>query len=197
MKKIYLILFFIALSFYMLYGTVLSNKLKNIQLNLKEDEIAVVMLSLENSKSLLIKVHDEFILYTFLYQEDEILEQQVSLFTDSVNYVFTDASYPLSYPYKIILEGTAIIGGIQLQPNKIYYRDYVFCINVDSDCDFLYLTEELEISKEIGVVFYDEGLSATYIDTLHEKWMDVYKVTNQMFVIMLLGEDYEVLYLEH
>lgn len=197
MKKIYLILFLIVINCCLLYGKIFSSKLKNIELKLKDEQIAIIILSLENNKSLLIKSYGSFLLYTFSYIDDQELELNVSLFTDKVDYIFMKEEYPLSYPHKMYLDGLVVVQNIQLEPNRVHYNNHTFCINEVENCDFTYLTEEISFSGQVGTVFYDESLSDSYIETLHEKWMDVYKVTNDSYTILLLNQDYEVIHLAH
>ncbi len=197
MKKLYLIIFLIVINISLLYVKIFSNKMKKIDLKLKSDEIGVILLSLETSKSLLITNGDTFLLYTFSYQDDQNLVQRLSLFTDKVDYVFMQNEYSLSYPYKTVLDGLVVIQNIQLEPNRLHYNNKTFCINEIKNCNFVYLTEELEFEENLDAVFYDESLSDSYIETLHEKWLDVYKITTASSTILLLNKDYEVIHLAH
>lgn len=197
MKKIYLILFLLVVNFCLLYAKISSNKLKNIDLDLKDNQIAIIVLSLEKSKSFLIKMRDQFLLYVFSYEDDSELEINLSLFTEQPDYVFTREEYSLKYPYKMQVDGLVVIQDIQLESNKVHYNDFHFCINEIEQCDFIYLTEEIELPDNIGTIFYDEQLSSTYIESLHEKWTDVYKVTDDSYTILLLDQDYEVIHLDH
>lgn len=195
MKKFYLIILLIVVNFSLLYVKIFSNKLKKIDLNLKEGDLGIIILSLNSSKSLLLHKDDSFLLYTFQYEDDKDLESNISLFTDKVEYVFMNQEYSLSYPYKNVLDGLVVIQGIQLEPNRLHYQNQKFCINEDKNCDFVYLTKEMDLKEDISVVFYDENLSDSYIEKLHEKWIDVYKVTNNGYTILVLNEDYEVIQL--
>lgn len=197
MKKIYLILFLIVTNIFLLCVKIYSNKLKNINLRLKDNEIAIVILSLEDSKSLLIKSQDSYFLYTFDYLSEKNLNSNISLFTEKLDYVFMKEEYALSYPHKIHLDGLTVLQNIQLEPNKIHYNNYTFCINEVENCDFIYLTEEKEVSSKKSIIFYDYTLSNSYIESFHDDWIDVYKVSSGGYTILLLGTDYDVIYLEH
>lgn len=197
MKKLYLIIFLVLANVSLLYVRIFSNKLKKIELNLKEGEVAIIILSLEESKSFLLSSKNGNLLYTFSYKDNQNLEQNISLFTDHLDYVFMRNEYPLSYPNKTVLDGLVVIQNIQLEPNRLYYNNRVLCINEVENCDFVYLTEEISLSENIDVVFYDESLSDTYIETLHKKWIDTYKITNDSYTILLLNDDYEVIHLAH
>ncbi len=197
MKKLYLFIFLLFFNIGILYVRIFSNKLKKIDLNLKDDEIAIIILSLETSKSLLIDIQESFLLYTFSYYDDSNLEQNISLFTDKLDYIFMNEEYPLRYPYKNVIDGLAVIQNIQLEPNRIHYNNKTFCINETKECNFVYLTEEKEFDDDMEVIFYDDKLSDSYIETLHEKWTDVYKVTSNSYTIFILNDDYEVIHLAH
>ncbi len=196
MKKVYLIIILVIINLFLLCGKIYSNKLKTIDLKLKEDEIAIVILSLQNSKSFLLKVQDIYLLYTVFYQSGKDLENSVSLFTDKVDYVFMNEEYPLSYPYKIHLDGLTVIQNVQLEPNRIHYNNYTFCINEKENCDFIYLTKEIGNIHQKSAIFYDESLSKEYIESFHDDWIDVYKTTNESYTILILGNDYEVIHLD-
>lgn len=197
MKKLYLIFFLILLNCCLFYVRISSNQLKKIDLKLKADELAIIILSLDSSKSLLMTKPNFYSLYTFSYIDDKDLEQTISLFTDKVDYVFMNEEYPLSYPYKSVLDGLVVIQDIQLEPYRIHFHNKTFCINESKNCDFLYLTKEIEISDNIDAIFYDESLSNTYIESIHEKWVDAYKITDKSYTILVLNNDYEVIHLAH
>ncbi len=196
MKKVYLIIVLVIVNLFLLCGKIYSNKLKNINLKLKEDEIAVVILSLQDSKSLLVKAQDIYLLYTFSYENSKNLENNVALFTEKVDYVFMNEEYPLSYPYKIQLDELTVIQNIQLEPNRLHYNNYTFCINEKENCDFIYLTKEIGDIQQKSTIFYDEFLAQEYIESFHDDWIDVYKITNESYTILVLGNDFEIIHLD-
>ena len=196
MKKVYLIIVLVIVNLFLLCGKIYSNKLKNINLKLKEDEIAVVILSLQDSKSLLVKAQDIYLLYTFSYENSKNLENNVALFTEKVVYVFMNEEYPLSYPYKIQLDELTVIQNIQLEPNRLHYNNYTFCINEKENCDFIYLTKEIGDIQQKSTIFYDEFLAQEYIESFHDDWIDVYKITNESYTILVLGNDFEIIHLD-
>ena len=129
MKKLYLIIFLVLANISLLCVRIFSNKLKKIELNLKEGEVAVIILSLEESKSFLLSSKNGNLLYTFSYKDDQNLEQNISLFTDNLDYVFMKHEYPLSYPNKTVLDGLVVIQNIQLEPNRLHYNNRIFKID--------------------------------------------------------------------
>lgn len=197
MKKLYLILFLILINVSLLYVKIYSNKLKNINLKLKDNEIAIIILFLEDSNSILIKSLDIHLLYTFDYRTEKNLESNISLFTNHIDYVFMKEEYTLSYPNKIHLDGLTVIQDIQIEPNKIHCNNYTFCIDMVDNCDFIYLTEEKEVNNQKSTIFYADSLPKSYIESFHDDWIDVYKVTKDNYTILLLSDDYEVIQLEH
>lgn len=195
MKKLYLIFLLVILNFGLFYVRIFSNQLKKIDLKLKDDELAIIILSLDASKSILLHKTNLFSLYTFSYIDDKDLEQNVSLFTDNVDYVFMSEEYPLSYPFKSVLDGVVVLQGIQIEPSRVHFRNKTFCINEIDSCDYIYLTKEIELPENVDAIFYDESLPTSYIESLHQKWLDVYKVTNKSYTILVLNDDYEVVHL--
>jgi len=124
------------------------------------------------------------------------LENNVALFTEKVDYVFMNEEYPLSYPYKIQLDELTVIQNIQLEPNRLHYNNYTFCINEKENCDFIYLTKEIGDIQQKSTIFYDEFLAQEYIESFHDDWIDVYKITNESYTILVLGNDFEIIHLE-
>ncbi len=173
-----------------------SSRLKTIDIQLKENELAVVFLSLKESKSLLLKNQEEYILYVLDYQGEQELYSTISLFSRNLQYVFMREEYPLIYPYKVLLDHIVVLKNLQLERNRFYFHDKTFCINETKNCDYIYLTKEIPIENPVNVIFYDENLSSDYIESLHQKWGDFYKITSRSYTILFVKEEYEVIHLE-
>ncbi len=173
-----------------------AQELKKIHLTLEEGEMAVIFLSLPESNSLLFQRKESNLLYILSFLEDSTLSSTISLFTDHLDYVFMKEAYPLSYPYKILLDETVVLGNLQFEKNRFYYQGYTFCINTSSACDFLYVTEEIPIVGEPKVIFYQEDLSTNYVDSLFTKWVDLHKITQNSYTILFWKENYEVVRLD-
>lgn len=197
MKKCLFIIFLIIINFTILYSKIYSSDLKNIKLKLDKNKLAIILIYLENSTSLLLKNSDNFILYVLDYKNDTDFYINISLFTDKVDYVFMNEEYDLKYPYKVVLDESIILDGLRIEQNRIYYNNTLFCINEARNCDYIYLTNEVELDNEPKIIIYSDLLSTKYISKLHDSWTDTYKMSKKEFIILILGNDYEVIKLQH
>lgn len=197
MKKCLFIIFLIIINFTILYSKIYSSDLKNIKLKLDKNELAIILIYLENSTSLLLKNNDNFILYVLDYKNDTDFYINISLFTDKVDYVFMNEEYDLKYPYKVVLDESIILDGLRIEQNRIYYNNTMFCINEARNCDYVYLTNEVELDNEPKIIIYSDLLSTKYVNKLHDSWTDTYKMSKKEFIILILGNDYEVIKLQH
>lgn len=197
MKKCIFIIFLIIINCTILYIKIFSNELKNIKVKLSEYEIAIIIIDLENSTSLLVKKEDNFILYIINYINDKDLYLNIELFTKNIDYVFMNEEYDVKYPNKMVIDGNILLDGIRLEPSKIYYNNKSFCIDIIDKCNYLYIVNELETNSAIDGIFYNENLSSIYIEKIHDMWIDTYKITKSDYTILILGENDEVIKLQH
>lgn len=196
MKKCLFITFLIFLNCTVLYTKIFSNELKNIKLNLKDEELAIVIIDLENSTSLLLKKEDNYILYILRYIDDKDLYLNIEIFTNNIDYVFMNEEYDIKYPNKMVIDGNILIDGIRIEPSKIYYKNKSFCINSTNKCNYIYLIDELEIKKPLDGIFYNQYLPEHYIEKLHDLWIDTYKITKNDYTILIIGKNDEILNLQ-
>ena len=196
MKKNYFIFFLIAFLFGTWCGKIYCNQLKNIDIKVKNDELALILLHLPYSDSILIKTKESYLLYIFRFEHAFDLKDYLSPFTEEIDYVFTKEEYSFSYPHKIVANNFMIVEDVMLERNRIHYHDYTFCINETKNCDFTYVTEEITFQSPIETLFYTDDLSISYVDRLHNEWIDFYKVTKDSYTILLLSDDYEIIHLQ-
>lgn len=192
MKKIYIILILIVFNFLLLYMKIESANIDNIKVKLKNNELGIVIITLDNSNSLLIMKDDIKVLYILDYIDDLDLYDTVSLFTEEIDYVITNSPYNTNYKNEIVLDNILIINGIEISKNKIVYLDHNFCINQMNLCDYSYITTDLDVSDNIKVLLYNESLDQDYITSIQDKWIDSYKVTRSSYTIITLGDNYEI-----
>ena len=86
MRKILFILFLLLFNILLIYSKVKS--INNINLKLKKDELAIVLINNPKSKSILLLKNDISILYILDYQNDENLKEDVLNFASKFDYVF-------------------------------------------------------------------------------------------------------------
>jgi len=191
MKKLMFILFLLIINFYLLYCKISSIDIKNVKVKLKNDEVGIILLYLENSTNLLIQKDDYSLLYVLEYTSDDDLYETINLFTKKVDYVFMRDEYDLKYSYKVVVDGSILIDSIIIEKYRIRYNNHTFCIDTVKDCTYIYLTKEIE-GVNAKLVLYNDSLSNPFVDRLYDNWADIYKVTKNAYVVLILGKDYEL-----
>ena len=169
MKKIILIIVLIIFNVLLIYSKV-SGK-NNINLNLKDEELAIVVIDNINSKSLLLLKNNQTILYILEYNDDKDLIKDLDKFTYSFDYIFKSENFKTSFSNDMIINNN-MIDDIYISKNQIRYMNYSFCIN-ESHCDFTYLSKvrlgpdkvETKIASEEGIRQV-KGKSAVVVDDI-------------------------------
>lgn len=209
MKKyvIFTVLFFLSIS--LITISVYGQTLKKIHMNLGEKQIAITFLNSENMKALLVSSKQEdFIvllegignldfkkeLALFQYKEIDTLvvtEEIPLLEQDKFHFQVYEEEYETSHvEVKTSYEKTSI-----------KYFNHNFCVatrkNQDlNDCNYVYLldpTLNQELSEEIKVVIYDEGIREETILKNYNNWIDTIKLSNENYISFLFTPDtYEI-----
>ena len=189
MKKYVLIISLIIINFLLIYSKINSTSIKDIKLNLSNDEVGIIFLPLPDSKSLLIKKGDINILYILSYTSNKRLQSAIDVFTDKIDYVISNQDYTI--PNSLVLEHAINIEDINIDQHRIVYNQHTFCINESSNCDYsYYLTTPIIISDQVDVLFYEPFLS---IDSLANTWLDKYKIIDDYYTVIVLNNEYEVM----
>ena len=198
MRKLIFILFLLIINFYLLYSRIFSAEIRNVKLQLRNDEIGLAIIHLENSTSILVQKEDVFIIYIWEYFGDPQLYETIKLFTNRVDYVFMREEYSVEFPHRMIVDGNVVIGGLHIRPNKIQYQNHLFCIDAYEGCDYIYLTREVEIGNNdnVRMILHNDNLSQDFIYKLRDRWADIYIVTKDEYTILILGRDYEIINLK-
>lgn len=190
MKKVTIIIILIVFNILLIYSKV-SSKGK-INLSLKNDEMAIVVLNNNLSKSILLLKNDISILYILDYQNDVNLFADTYKFTDEIDYIYMNDDYDISFENKKIVEDS-IIDDIYISKNKITYRNLNFCINSKEKCDFTYLFNS-SITNVQGLknLIYNKNVSSNLLDSIEDDWLDTYKISKDNYIIVFIKDDYEI-----
>ena len=191
MKKVLVICLLLALNLCVVYAKIKDQKLDRVDINLKDNEIGIVIINLEQSKSLLIKYKNKNILYLFNYLGKQNIDSSTNIFTDKIDYIYMNNDFSYKTNNKII--GHKNIDDLTLLPNKIIYKEKTICINQSNDCDFVIINQnDILLNKDIKALFYTNNLSTSYLDYLNTFWVDKYRLSNQSYTIITIGDDYQV-----
>jgi len=202
MRRIFILLFLCLL--YITFNISITYSKEYIDLNLKEDEIAITFIEdnilVSGGTDLFIGLKENNKLVTKFSSDIDVL---------NINNVKIDFRYKKQY----YLEDFFELDNIKYSGNsnliKIKKDDYLFCIyNNPSDssinihgCNFLYLfnTENIKsitTDENIDIIFFNEDakIPTYFIEDIYSKWIDIYKLKESEFVsIKILKEDYQIL----
>lgn len=190
MKKITIIIILIVFNVLLIYSKVSSKE--KINLSLKNDEMAIVILNNNLSKSILLLKNDISILYILDYHNDPNLLADAYKFSDDIDYIYMNDNYDIAFKNKKIIENS-IIEDIYLAKNKITYHDYSFCINNTGICDFTYLfNNSITNIDGLKTLIYNKNVDSSLLDKIEDDWLDTYKISKDNYIIIFIKNDYEI-----
>lgn len=190
MKKVGIIIILLLFNLCIVYAKIANNDLNKVDIKLSDQEIGIVTLALDDSISLLIKYHDKYILYLLDYISDKNILEKTKIFTDYIDYQFMNYNYDIS--------NTSIINkkkvdNLVISKNEIELDNKKICFNKSIGCDYVFIThDDILVNEDVKAIFYYNNLSDNYIDYLNSFWIDEYKLSNQSYTIITIGDDYKV-----
>ena len=206
MKKYFLILILLLIDISLYLYKSKNYIVKPIDLNLDNNELALTIFSLENSKSILINKSDLLILE---YIDSNSIQDNLDLYKIDIldNVILSDDIAPNIKSYnKVSLNKRIELNNAQIlkKDNIIYinYSNYSFCIyktgfNKDlSSCDFVYFLslDDIDFTDELLVAFFDYSIDKDKIEKYYDKWVDSYILNKKSFYSLKLSyDDYSVL----
>lgn len=186
MRKILFILFLFVFNILLIYSKVKS--INNINLKLKKDELAIVLINNQKSKSLLLLKNDIAILYVLDYQNDDNLKKDVLNFVSDIDYVFMNSNYDIPFKKKKIIS-SKIIEKIILEKNKITYNNYRLCIDKELSCDITYLIKESQlVGDNLQSIIYNNEITPN----IQNDWLDTYSIGFNNYIIIFIKDGYEI-----
>ncbi len=190
MRKILFIFFLLLFNILLIYSKVSSKS--NIDLKLKKDELAIIIINNPQSKALLLLKNDLSIAYILDYQKDDNLKKDIYNFTTNLDYVFMNDNYDINLKNRKIIM-PRIIEKIILDNNKITYNNYSFCVDKELSCDITYLIKEKElIGDNIKSIIYNNEINPN----IQNDWIDTYSVGKNNYIIIFIKDNYEINNLE-
>lgn len=206
MKKYLIILFLLLLDVSLYLNKTKMSMTEVIDLKLQDNELAVTILSLENSKSILLNNTDLLVLE---YIDSTDIQETLNLYNvdilDNLILISNDVVDVKSYNKQTLNKKVEIENVNILKNNNIItinYLDYSFCIykeglnKILNNCDFVYFLslDNIDFSDEVLVTFFDSIIKKEKIEKYYDKWVDSYILNVKSFyTLKLLKDDYNVI----
>lgn len=211
MKKIIFILFLLLLYFFLINRKLTTVFIEKIDLNLADDELAVIFLSSDSYKTILLKDKDETSLLVLDISNSKKLEKNINKFIDErIDYLFLNTkeiSLDINYSVKDVLNNEINVDNFTIRKNtniiEINNYKYNLCIynvgsnNDVSNCDFIYFINmdyQINMSENLKAVFYEKKVASKFKENTYIKWIDNYELSSDTYNILKLSKDsYDVI----
>ncbi len=212
MKRVIFIL--VILFFYLI---IINKKIETafiekIDLNLLDDELAVVFLSSNNYKTILLHDNDMNSLLVLDVNDSKMLVRNLNKFMDRKldNLFILDKSQKnldIDYSVKDVLNDSINMGKYQISKSdniiEISNDKYNLCVyntglnNDITKCDFIYFINmdiQLNMNESLRAVFYEKNIANKFKENTYIKWIDNYELSNDTYNILKLSNDsYDVI----
>ncbi len=187
MRKVTLLFVILFLLFFNIGSR--ANNLRKIDLNIRDNELFLIFMRLENSVSLLLLDEYDSDLFIIKYKNDLNLKSNLAIFDTNPSIHFlegkTSKLFRNTYVY--------------LDKTKFSFRinNYTLCIYDDvynniNECNFVYLLdvdEDFLPPSDVSIVFYDEKVSLLNLKDMFESWVDSYEINRENFTILKFDPD--------
>ena len=211
MKKIIFILVLLALYFIMINQKLTATFIEKIDLNLLDDELAVIFLSSDSYKTVLLKTNNDTSLLVLDINNSKKLNKNINKFINQkIDYLFLnnkEIKIDIDYSVKDILSSEINMDNftIKKQVNIIEISNYKYnlCIydvginNDVSNCDFIYFINmdfQISMQENLRAVFYEKKVASKFKENTYIKWIDNYELSSDTYNILKLSKDsYDVI----
>ncbi len=211
MKKIIFILFLLLLYFFLINQKLAMTFIEKIDLNLADDELAVIFLTSNEYKTILLKDKTETSLIVLDISSSKKLEKNINKFIDErIDYLFLnnkEISLDINYSVKDVLNIETNMDNFTIRKNsniiEINNHKYNLCIydvgnnNNVSNCDFIYFMNmdyQINMSENLKAVFYEKKIASKFKENTYIKWIDNYELSSDNYNILKLSKDsYDVI----
>lgn len=206
MKKIIFILVLLILYFIIINQKLTTTFIEKIDLNLLDDELAIIFLSSDSYKTILLKDKDETSLLVLDINDSKQLNKNVNKFIDKkIDYVFFNNemfNLDIDYSVKDTLNSEISMDDftIKKKANIIEINNYKYnlCIydvgsnNDVSSCDFIYFINmdfQINMRENLRAVFYEKKVASKFKEKTYIKWIDNYELSDDTYNILKLSKD--------
>lgn len=206
MKKIISILILLLLYFIIINQKLSTAFIEKIDLNLFDDELAVIFLSSDSYKTVLLKDKSSTTLLVLDLKNDKDLRKNLNKFVDNkLDYLFLkekNMNLNVDYSIKDVLNDKVNMEKffINRNDNIIYINNntYNLCLynigknNNVENCDFIYFLDmdiQVNMKENMKAVFYEKKIANKFKENSYIKWIDNYELSNDVYNILKLSND--------
>lgn len=206
MKRIIFILMLLLLYFFIIRQKLSTVFIEKINLNLLDDELAIIFLSSDEYKTVLIKDNISSSLLVLDLKNDKRLNQDLNKFIDKkLDYLFLNKEFSninIDSSIRDFLNSRIDLINFYISKSsniiKINNSNYNFCIynignnNDITDCDFVYfidMNSEINTSENLKAIFYEKQITNKFKENTYIKWIDNYELNSDTYNVLKLNKD--------
>ncbi len=211
MKKIILIITLFLFCILVINIKIKTAFIEKIDLNLDDSELAVIFLSSEEYKAVLIKNNLSTSLIVLDYKENKTFNDDLNKFVENkLDFVFLnnpDIKLNIDYSIKDILSNSIKTESYSILKNQniimINNDNYNICLydigvnNLINSCDFIYFLNmdyQVSLSEDVKAIFYENKIASKFKENSYIKWIDNYELSNDIYNILKISKDsYDVI----
>lgn len=211
MKKIILIITLFLFCILVINIKIKTAFIEKIDLNLDDSELAVIFLSSEEYKAVLIKNNLSTSLIVIDYKENKTFNDDLNKFVENkLDFVFLnnpDIKLNIDYSIKDILSNSIKTESYSILKNQniimINNDNYNICLydigvnNLVNSCDFIYFLNmdyQVSLSEDVKAIFYENKIASKFKENSYIKWIDNYELSNDIYNILKISKDsYDVI----
>ena len=211
MKKIILIITLFLFCILVINIKIKTAFIEKIDLNLDDSELAVIFLSSEEYKAVLIKNNLSTSLIVLDYKENKTFNDDLNKFVENkLDFVFLnnpDIKLNIDYSIKDILSNSIKTESYSILKNQniimINNDNYNICLydigvnNLVNSCDFIYFLNmdyQVSLSEDVKAIFYENKIASKFKENSYIKWIDNYELSSDIYNILKISKDsYDVI----
>lgn len=211
MKKIILIITLFLFCILVIDIKIKTTFIEKIDLNLDDSELAVIFLSSEEYKAVLIKNNLSTSLIVLDYKENKTFNDDLNKFVENkLDFVFLnkpDIKLNIDYSIKDILSNSIKTESYSILKNQniimINNDNYNICLydigvnNLVNSCDFIYFLNmdyQVSLGEDVKAIFYENKIASKFKENSYIKWIDNYELSNDIYNILKISKDsYDVI----
>lgn len=211
MKKIILIITLFSFCILVINIKIKTAFIEKIDLNLNDSELAVIFLSSEEYKAVLIKNNLSISLIVLDYKENKTFNDDLNKFVENkLDFVFLnkpDIKLNIDYSIKDILSNSIKTESYSILKNQniimINNDNYNICLydigvnNLVNSCDFIYFLNmdyQVSLGEDVKAIFYENKIASKFKENSYIKWIDNYELSNDIYNILKISKDsYDVI----
>lgn len=206
MKKLIFIFVILLLYLFIIKQKLTTAFIEKINLNLLDDEMAVIFLSSDDYKTILLKDNAEELLLILDLKNDKILKKSLNKFLDNkLDYLFYIkplSNLNIDSSIRDVLSDRVDFINFYITKNSniitISNDNYNLCIydigenNDVTNCDFVYFSDmnnQINISENLKAIFYEKNVANNFKENTYIKWIDNYELNVEVYNILKLSKN--------